>query len=204
MKPASMTTGVFGGSFDPIHTGHTSLASHIVETGLCDRVLLMVSPLNPLKTDRPPVGFDDRMAMARLATEGLRGVEASAFEAGLPLPSFTYRTLESLSAQYPDVRFRLIIGADNWIAFPRWRNHTELTERFSPIIYPRPGVEIDPAMLPANVDYLADAPRNDISSTELRSLLGDPEAVRPQLIDPRVWDYARARGLYSGGLPNGR
>lgn len=186
-----MTIGIFGGSFDPIHIGHTRLATYIVRTRLVDEVLLMVSPLNPLKVDRPPVSFEDRYEMVRLATSELDEIYPSDFERSLPLPSFTFRTLHALAERYPDDRFRLIIGADNWKSFDRWRNPEEIIADFSPIIYPRPGIEIDPKNLPAGVDYLEDAPMTDISSTELRAILSDKKASRPDLIDPRVWAFAR-------------
>ncbi len=191
-----MTTGVFGGSFDPVHDGHISLAKHIVGKGVCDEVILMVSPLNPLKAGRPPVSFADRLEMARLATRGLKAVRPSDFEEHLPLPSYTYRTLTALAEKYPDRRFKLIIGADNWLLFNKWRNPEEIIERFAPIIYPRPGITIDPRELPGNVTYLADAPRNDISSTELRKKMAGPEARCPEMINPEVFRYARERQLY--------
>lgn len=192
-----MTVGIFGGSFDPVHRGHTVLAHHIIEKGICDRVLLMVSPLNPLKADRPPVAFSDRLEMVRLAVADIPGVEASDFEAGLPLPSYTYKTLEAISKAYPDDRFRLIIGADNWQVFDRWKNPEEILSNFSPVIYPRPGVELDRASLPEGIDFLGDAPETDISSTELRSALADPKTPLPDLIDPKVGEYARSRKLYN-------
>lgn len=192
-----MTVGIFGGSFDPVHRGHTALAHHIVEKGICDRVLLMVSPLNPLKADRPPVAFSDRLEMVHLAVADIPGVEASDFEAGLPLPSYTYKTLEAISKAYPDDRFRLIIGADNWQVFDRWKNPEEILSNFSPVIYPRPGVELDRASLPEGIDFLGDAPETDISSTELRSALADPKTPLPDLIDPKVGEYARSRKLYN-------
>lgn len=195
-RPAVKTTGVFGGSFDPIHKGHTSLARHVIESGLCDEVWLMVSPLNPLKAERPPVGFADRLAMARLATESIEGVTASDFEAGLPLPSYTYRTLTAMSEKWPDRRFRLIIGADNWTAFSRWRNPEEIVRDYHPIVYPRPGVEISPETLPAEVSYLEDAPLTDISSTELRRELADPHLPPSPLMDERVRGYALSHHLY--------
>ncbi len=190
------TIGIFGGSFDPIHKGHTSLARHVIESGACDEVWLMVSPLNPLKTDRPPVEFTDRLEMARLATRNLEGVTASDFESTLPLPSYTYRTLEALAEAHPELRFRLIIGADNWASFSRWRNPEEIIDRFAPIVYPRPGVDIDLSTLPPQVTYLATAPLTDISSTELRRQLADPSVPCPPLIDPSVRTYALNHNLY--------
>lgn len=196
MRRKLKVTGVFGGSFDPVHEGHTNLADFIVKSGLCDKVLLMVSPLNPLKIGHPPVSFEDRMEMTRLATRGIEGVQPSDFEATLPLPSYTCLTLEALSELYPDTRFRLIIGADNWKIFHEWRNYEKIIREFTPIIYPRPGIEVNPSDLPTGVTYLEDAPETPVSSTELRKYLSDSSSVRPQYINPSVWDYARSHRLY--------
>lgn len=196
-----LVTGVFGGSFNPVHIGHTRLASWLVEKGVCSRVLLMVSPQNPLKTDSRLAPFEDRFAMASLAAAGITGVEASDFEATLSLPSYTCRTLRALAESMPDADIRLIIGADNWLIFDRWRDSEEIINRFHPIIYPRPGYEVDQASLPPGVIYLPDAPLTDISSTEIRALL-DPtrnnNGIRAQhYLHPDVLEYIRQRSLYS-------
>lgn len=196
MRRKLKIAGVFGGSFDPVHEGHTTLADFIVKSGICDEVILMVSPLNPLKINHPPVSFEDRMEMTRLATEGIEGVGPSDFEATLPLPSYTCRTLEALSELNPDTRFRLIIGADNWKVFDEWRDYKKIIRDFSPVIYPRPGIDLDPATLPLGVTYIGDAPETAVSSTELRKCLSDSTCVRPEHINAMVWDYARSHGLY--------
>lgn len=192
-----MTIGIFGGSFDPIHKGHTQLAQYIVDSGLCDEVLLMVSPLNPLKTGHPPVSFEERLKMARIAVENCKGVRPSDFEKDLPLPSFTYRTLEALRERYPGEKFRLIIGSDNWKIFGSWRNSDDIVKNYDPIIYPRPGYEINGDALPDNITLLRGAPLKDVSSTLLREALSQTDAEKPEMIDRRVWEYAKSRKLYN-------
>ena len=106
-----MTAGIFGGSFNPVHNGHIALAKAIVERGIVDEVWLSLSPQNPLK-DHPEELVDDadRLAMLRLATNGIKGLEVCDIELSLPRPSYTINTLRALSRQYPRNRFRLIIG----------------------------------------------------------------------------------------------
>nr|MCR5313024.1 adenylyltransferase/cytidyltransferase family protein [Bacteroidaceae bacterium] len=93
-----MRIGIYGGSFNPIHIGHTSLAQSIIDQGLVDEVWLLVSPLNPLKrNDGDIADYDFRYKMAALACEDCHGIKVSDFETRLPIPSYTYNTLTALS-----------------------------------------------------------------------------------------------------------
>ena len=110
-------TGIFGGSFNPIHNGHISLAQQLKEKAGLDEVWLMVSPQNPLKKAEDLLDDEIRMAMVRLALEGVEGIVASDFEMHLPKPSYTWNTLQALSKDYPDREFVLLMGGDNWACF---------------------------------------------------------------------------------------
>ncbi|MDE6291491.1 MAG: nicotinate-nicotinamide nucleotide adenylyltransferase, partial [Muribaculaceae bacterium] len=108
-----MKVGIFGGSFDPIHMGHISLARYVLDHTELDEVWLMVSPLNPLKPQGYVATDEERLTMARLAVDDIAGIKVSDFEFSLPIPSYTYNTLSKLKEAYPDIDFRLIIGGDN-------------------------------------------------------------------------------------------
>ena len=129
--------GIFGGSFNPIHLGHTALASYICEQGMVDEVWLMVSPQNPLKRDHTLLDENERLAMARLATAPYPMLKACDFEFTLPRPSYTYHTLQALRTAYPDCEFILIIGEDNWQCFNRWYRGEDIARETPIIIYPR-------------------------------------------------------------------
>ena len=129
--------GIFGGSFNPIHLGHTALAAYICEQGLVDEVWLMVSPQNPLKRDLTLLDENERLAMARLAVAPYPMLKASDFEFNLPRPSYTYHTLQALRAAYPEHEFSLIIGEDNWQCFDRWYRGEDIARETPIIVYPR-------------------------------------------------------------------
>lgn len=183
-----MKTGVYGGSFDPIHAGHAAMARYVAENAGLDRVMMLVSPLNPLKTGAPPMFSDEeRLSMAREAMKGTDRVEVSGFEMDLPRPSYTLQTLEALSKTFPDDDFSLVIGADNLLSFNRWKEPEKLLRRFGLIVYPRPGVNLTREMIsgieneygsPGKIVYLADAPVTDISSTSLRRKLTEGSDLR--------------------------
>ena len=97
-----MKVGIYGGSFNPIHFGHTGLATWVLENTDLDEVWLMVSPQNPLKQDRTLLDEQERLAMSRLAVAPYPTLKASDFEFTLPRPSYTYHTLKALRKAYPD------------------------------------------------------------------------------------------------------
>ena len=191
-----MRIGIYGGSFNPIHKGHTELAKTIVAQGHVDELWMLVSPLNPLKSgDTSDIAeYEHRLHMARLATDGIDGVRVSDFERDLPLPSYTVTTLAALREAYPGHEFVLVVGADNWERFPRWYHADEIIEKYRILIYRRPGCEIDETTLPHSVQVV-DTPLYDISSTEIRESVKNGNLLR-RWLDPRVADYIMQHKLY--------
>ena len=179
-----MKIGIYGGSFNPIHFGHTGLAQWVVENTDLDEVWLMVSPNNPLKDASILADEQKRLAAAKEAigdgrlASGKR-IIVSNFEFTLPRPNYTANTLRELQKQYPQHEFTLIIGEDNLEIFPKWREYTYLLENFRILVYPRKGSgksveqmmqELETAHI-KEVQLLANAPYFEISSTELRKNL---------------------------------
>ena len=179
-------TGIYGGSFNPIHTGHTALARWLVEAGCVDEVWLMVSPQNPFKADATLLPEALRLELARLAVEGLAGVSVSDAEMHLPRPSYMWRTLSVLAERHREREFALVIGADNWQRFPQWYHAADILARHRVIVYPRPGTSIDAATLPPAVT-LVDAPLFDISSTAIRHAITHDTHYDGRGLDPAVW-----------------
>lgn len=180
--------GIFGGTFNPVHCGHVKLARWLVDSGKFDEVWLTLSPANPLKNDRPGATDADRLEMLRLALAGEPGLKVCDVEFSMPRPSYTIATLRRLQQEHPDCRFSLIVGADNWEIFDRWREPGAILREFGVTVYPRPGVPA-PAREVPGMNYLADAPVYPISSTAVRAgdLADVPQPVR---------DYIKAHNLY--------
>ena len=191
-----MRIGIYGGSFNPIHKGHTQLAAFIVAQGLVDELWLLVSPLNPLKSGEVSniAEYEHRLKMAELATEGIEGVNVSDFERHLPLPSYTINTLGELQKAYPEHEFVLVIGADNWERFPRWYHADEIIEKYRILIYRRPGCELDETALPASVQVV-DTPLYDVSSTQIRESVKKGRMMR-RWLDEKVARYIKRNHLY--------
>lgn len=163
--------GLFGGSFNPIHYGHTGLAQYILENTDIQQVWLMVSPQNPLKKRSDLMDDEVRLRLAREATASMPNIRVCDIEMQLPVPSYTLNTLNVLKEMYPAIEFTLIIGSDNVLCFDRWYGYKEILENFSILVYPREGydaAELISTRYP-QMRLLSDAPLFPISSTQIRS-----------------------------------
>ncbi len=187
-------TAIFGGSFNPVHVGHLQLAREVVKQRLADEVWLMVSPQNPLKQNGELLDEEARYQLAAMAVEGEKGIKASRFEFDLPRPSYTYRTLESLCQAYPERKFSLLIGGDNWALFDRWAHYEEILARYPIIVYPREDSPLSADALPKGVSLLR-APLWPVSSTEIRRRIREGEDCS-SLLPPRVDEAIRRMGYY--------
>ncbi|WP_455671876.1 nicotinate (nicotinamide) nucleotide adenylyltransferase [Phocaeicola sp.] len=179
-------TGIFGGSFNPIHIGHLALANYLCEYSELDEVWFLVSPHNPLKKQTDLWDDNLRLELVKLAIADYPKFRASDFEFHLPRPSYMVNTLDALQAAHPDREFTLIIGADNWKLFPRWYKSKEIMARHRIMVYPRPGYLMEQENLPPSVQ-LVDTPQLEISSTFIRRALSDGKDVR-YFLHPAVYE----------------
>lgn len=176
-----LRTGIFGGSFNPIHNGHILLAQKLKEQAGLDEVWLMVSPLNPLKESNDLLDDEKRLEMARLALQGVEGIIASDYEMHLPKPSYTWNTLQSLSKDYPERQFVLMIGGDNWALFNKWYRADDIKKNYEIVVYTR---------TPGEPGYM------DISSTDIRQRIREGRGIR-RLVPKAVADLIQKEGLYA-------
>jgi nicotinate-nucleotide adenylyltransferase len=196
--------GIFGGSFNPIHLGHTALAAYICEQGLVDEVWLMVSPHNPLKENSTLINEQERLAMARLAVAPYPTLRACDFEFTLPRPSYTYHTLQALRKAYPDHEFSLIIGEDNWQCFDRWYRGEDIARETPIIVYPR-DIEGELKIISAKQESLLSSGEGGgrglpkllpYSSTEVRQAIAEGKDTS-HMLHPDVAQYIKENHLYT-------
>lgn len=182
-------TGIYGGSFNPIHNGHIAIARAMLDCDAVDEVWLMVSPQNPLKQSADLLDERLRLDMTRRATADIPCVTACDYEFHMPRPSYMWHTLQSLSRDYPDREFTLLIGADNWQVFDRWYHADDIIAHYPIRIYPRRGYDIEASTLPQNVK-LVDTGLYDVSSTMVRERIRRREDVS-QLIPASIIEMAK-------------
>ena len=168
--------GIFGGSFNPIHTGHIALAKSLCEKACLDEVWFMVSPMNPFKKTATDLLDDQlRLEMVEKALEHEPQLKACDYEFRLPKPSYTWHTLQAISKDYPENEFTLLIGGDNWAAFDKWYHHDDILAHYPIVVYPRQGASI--GNVPEGVT-IVETPLLNISSTEIRKRIKEEESIR--------------------------
>lgn len=166
-----MKIGILGGSFNPIHIGHAILANYITQYTDIEQLWLMVSPQNPLKSEISDSFDVHRLAMAELVASKCDNVITSGFEFTLPKPSYTISTLNALTKKFPQHEFVLIIGADNWQNFNKWKDFELILKNHNIYVYPRKGYEIN---IPDDLKDMVlslNSPIVEVSSTFIREQL---------------------------------
>ena len=138
-----MKTGLFFGSFNPVHIGHLIIANFMATHTDLKEVWLVVSPQNPLKDKKSLAPERERLHMLRMAIDDNPKLKASDIEFKLPRPSFTIDTLTYLDEKYPKKDFVLIMGSDNLETLHKWKNYENLLRKYCIYIYNRPGYEIN-------------------------------------------------------------
>ena len=143
--------GLFGGSFNPAHTGHAHVARTAMARLDLDRVIWLVSPQNPLKPPGETADLAARMAqtkaIAKTAGQGLSMI-VSDVESRIGA-RYTFDTLRALKARHPGVKFVWIMGADNLAQFHRWRGWLQIMELMPMAVIARPGSQLRSRFAPA-------------------------------------------------------
>lgn len=178
LKPfAGKPTGLFFGSFNPIHNGHLCIAEYMIEFGGLEEVWFVVSPHNPLKDKSTLLSDQYRLDMVEAAIKGDGRFSVSDIEFHMPRPSYTIDTLTRFSEQYPNRNFVLIAGTDVLPSFHKWKNYEQLLEQYHLMIYPRHGDEDHPLLSHPSVS-LVQAPRIEISASFIREAIKNNKTIK--------------------------
>lgn len=186
-----MKIGLYFGSFNPIHTGHLIIASHIYEYAGLQQLWFVVSPQNPLKPANGLLNEYHRLHLVQTAVNDDPRFRVTDVEFKLPKPSYTIDTLTYLSEKYPQYQFLVIMGSDSFQNISKWKNHELLLRNYSVIVYPRPGFEMESS---GNIQVVA-APLIEISATNIRKLVREGKSVR-YLLPDNVREEIERSGYY--------
>ncbi len=189
-----MHIGLFFGSFNPIHVGHTVLANYMASFTNLEQVWFVVSPHNPLKEKASLLNQNQRLHMVNLAIEDNPLFKSSNIEFGLPQPSYTVNTLAHLHEKYPQHKFSLIMGEDNLQSFKKWKNYEEILKNHFIYVYPRPDCDSGEFKSHPQVVF-TEAPLMDISSTFIRKAIKDKKNVSC-FMPKKAWEYCDEMNFY--------
>lgn len=197
---------MFGGTFDPIHLGHTTVACDAAKRIGADKLIFVPAKRSPLKGFLPRASDDDRFEMISLTIAGEKNFEVSDFELRKPAPSYTLETVEKFQAECgADTSIYWLVGADGLDDLVYWHKIVELIDACNLTTMYRAGFEppdfarFEGVWGRRRVEKLqrniVQTPLVDISSTEIRNRLAKGLDAS-KMLHPAVLSYIRERGLY--------
>ena len=190
-----MKTGLFFGSFNPVHIGHMIIANHMIQYTDLKEIWMVVSPHNPLKSKASLAKDSDRLHLVQLAIDDNPHIKASNIEFSLPVPSYTIDTLIHLQEKYPKREFCLIMGGDSVESLPKWKNYELLLQNYDIYVYERPGYNTTLAEDNPRIKIVKDVPMMDISATFIRNAIRDKKSIQ-YLVPEKVFDYLDGSQMY--------
>jgi nicotinate-nucleotide adenylyltransferase len=199
---------IFGGTFDPPHRAHVELPALVARRLECERIIYIPAAQSPLKDDAPRSSDGHRIAMLELAIRDLPQAEISTIELDRGGTSYFIDTLDELRRELGEnVELYFLIGADQTLEFHHWKAWRGILEQATPAVMLRPPWtketfgealkrEYDADEAARWSSWLVDAPRLEISATDIRRRLSAGERV-DDLLDPLVLGYIRTHRLYT-------
>ncbi len=191
-----MRVGVFGGTFDPPHIGHAIVASEVLAAARLGRVLWVPASIPPHKGGRRITPGHVRRRMVEAAIQGEPRFELCDLELERGGVSYTVDTLRALKRQHPDWSLSLIVGADLYRGFERWRSPGEIAELAEVIVVTRPGSDFSAEERDGGAGVrIVPIAALEISSSRVRERVGRNLAVR-DMVAPAVLTIIEGEGLY--------
>jgi nicotinate-nucleotide adenylyltransferase len=197
---------LFGGTFDPVHLGHTTVADFAAKKNGAELVIFVPAKRSPLKEFFPRASDEDRLEMLDLATRSFENIKVSHWEINKPAPSYTLDTVHHFQAEFgADTSIYLLVGADGLRDLQHWYRIVDLLDSCNVCIMYRAGIappgfeEFESLWGQERIEKLRDnvieTPLIDISSTEIRERLGAGKSV-DEMLHPGVAEYIRRGNLY--------
>lgn len=198
--------GIFGGTFDPPHKGHTGLANEIMHYVGLDKIIFLPAFIPPHKPTLPVSPFNNRKEMLDIALRINPRFEVSTAESDrIGRPSYTKDSLDYFSRLMPGAKIYLIIGSDSLLQLHTWFKASEIVAGWQIIAYPRPDYPVSLEALlkiwdekTASGLYKSVLPLKffDISSTEIRNKVKNGQSL-DDLLESGVYNYIKTNALYS-------
>lgn len=211
----------YGGSFDPLHKGHLTIARRLIEVFELDEFVFVPAFHAPHKKDKNPTSAFHRYAMLALATNDERQIRISKIELDAPERPYTFETLTRLKTELSDARIFFVMGADSWAEITTWREWEKVLTLTNIIVVTRPDYaiefshvtdEIRQRIIDARSDgktaenvtlspaengiFITDAVQLDISATAIRQSIKEHRTGWQRQVPPEVTAYIEKYELY--------
>ena len=183
-------SGIYGGTFDPIHHGHLILAREAREIFDLSEVIFVLAAQSPHKMTLPPTSAAVRWEMLTAAIAHEDGFSASRLEIDRSPPSYTFDTVEQLHAAREDTEFFFLVGEDNLPQLPSWHRFDELNRLVRFVILDRSGETLEGR-------YPVVRRKIDISATTIRNRVASGRSIR-YLVPEAVEQIIHRENLYQG------
>ncbi len=192
-----MKVALFGGSFNPVHTGHLVTAVQLAESGLCDEVWIVPCWRNPFKSMDSGVSGKHRKKMLELSLKGFKKIRVCDYELKKGCKSYTAETLEELTKKYRKKKFLFVIGKDLLRGFRKWRDYRRITS-LAGILVVDTGVDGKvkiPPYLKGKASLFRPRVRVNVSSTEVRKRVKEGKSIS-FLVPEKAEEYIQKNRLY--------
>jgi len=189
-----MKTGLFFGSFNPVHVGHMIIANFMATQTDLQEIWMVVSPQNPFKTKKSLAKDHDRLHLVHLAIGDNLRIRASNIEFDLPKPSYTIDTLTYLKEKFPKKEFALIMGGDNLGNFHKWKNYEQILANHEIYVYKRPQYDLGDLADHPKIKIM-EAPLMQISASYIRRCIQQNQSIQ-YLVPDAVFEYINNNALY--------
>jgi nicotinate-nucleotide adenylyltransferase len=184
---AAQRIGLFGGSFDPVHLGHTMVARAALAEVELDQLFIIPAAQSPFKLEQSPAPAADRLAWLRLAFGDEPRCEIDAQEIERAGVSYTIDTVRDYAARFPEAELFYLIGADHVPTLPEWREAAALADAVTFVVVPRPG-EFETGVAEFPLSFRGTVLRGKpaaISASDLRKRLRAGESIE-NFVPPAV------------------
>lgn len=193
--------GILGGTFDPIHEGHLTIARSAKEQFTLDVIFFVPALLPPHKgSEGNLTAAHHRFEMVKLAVKGIEGFEVSDIELRRPGISYTVDTLRQFHEIYPAANLFLILGADSLAQIGTWRESNEIFRLATLLVAPRGNLKVSTLDFPPRHMVWIRMPEIAVSSSQIRDRIRQGGETGP-FLPPRVAKYICQHHLYTGRGP---
>ena len=206
----------YGGSFDPLHKGHLTIAKKLTKIFDLDEFVFVPAFHAPHKKDKNPTSAFHRFAMLCLATQNHPKIKVSKMELGAPERPYTVETLAKLKNDLPDQEIFFVMGADSWTEITTWLEWEKVLTLTNIIVVTRPNYEIGFSHVSENIRnrivdlrekrnekrekgeriYITDAVQMNISATEIRREILENEYIWREQVPSEIAKYIEKYNLY--------